>query len=140
MKKLINNKSVKLSSTKEGQRELLREHHNKINEIIEHVEALEKAQEELRDLFREHKENAYCHNPEPLHEDFCVCEEPMIATNTKTGKRNCLRCLKPPNSLQDTGVQEGIMKILVEYDKRYTVASLTILADKILALIKENHE
>ena len=38
MKKLSNRLSVKQSSTKEGQRELLREHTNKINEIIDVLE------------------------------------------------------------------------------------------------------
>lgn len=41
MKKLSNRLSVKQSSTKEGQRELLREHTNKISEIIEYCELLE---------------------------------------------------------------------------------------------------
>lgn len=41
MKKLSNRLSVKQSSTKEGQRELLREHTNKINNMIDWVTALE---------------------------------------------------------------------------------------------------
>ena len=41
IKKLTNHKGVKLSSIKEGQRELLREYRNKINELIERVNLLE---------------------------------------------------------------------------------------------------
>lgn len=43
IKKLGNTEGVKLSSTLGGQRELLRQHRNKINEIIEHLESQHKA-------------------------------------------------------------------------------------------------
>jgi hypothetical protein len=39
IKKLLNHRSVKLSSTLAGQRELLREIKNKINEIIDKLNA-----------------------------------------------------------------------------------------------------
>ena len=39
--------------------------------------------------------------------------------------------------MKQTNIRKEIMKVLVGYDKRYTVASLTILTDSIIQIFKE---
>jgi hypothetical protein len=116
----------------------------KTNDLISHVESLEKAQEEDRKRIKKIADWLEIDkiNIPPVHE-LCTCKEPRTCTNCGADYKNCLRCAKP---LQDTGVREKIKSLILAclggYILNFTYATQKSyeLADKILALIKENHE
>ena len=68
-------------------------------------------------------------------QEYCECKEPIVITSKKNGIY-CGICGKPLKPQNTEVLREGIIKILIGYDKRYTVASVSILADDILRLVK----
>jgi hypothetical protein len=84
-------------------------HHNgqacidcRLNDFISHVESLEKTQEEDRERLNAHI-GQYSYE-EPVHEEFCQCDEPEIIPKWK-GKNWCHRCEMPIKPTDD--IREG---------------------------------
>ena len=89
IKKLLNHRSVKLSSTVGGQRELLREHHNKINELIDTYDVLQGDIIVLKTNMR-----AIMGNVKP--QEYCECKERIgVSSNSSDGRLYCLSCSLP---------------------------------------------
>lgn len=129
MKKLSNRLSVKQSSTKEGQRELIREHTNKINEIIE---ALEKNPR----LVYVVEEKPYTAMRSTGEQEYCVCKKPREYSPAGKSKYcfNCNKYIKPQDD-----VREKLADIIIyvrngEYIKPQE--SAYDIADRILAIVK----
>ena len=145
MKKLSNRLSVKQSSTKEGQRELLREHTNKINNMIDWVTALEQreAKHELDVITSMQYLEKRINNKSPYtamrstgiecdkcpHE-YCECSEPI--TDNVYWKDKCFYCNRPIKPKED------VKKKLITYLTNHIGLNnnLDEIAGRILAIVK----
>lgn len=143
MKKLSNNNGVIKSSTLAGQRELLREYRNKINEIVESVTALEnrEAKHELDVITSmQYLEKRIEELKKPLkpytamrstgESEYCNCE------NAKTNFEWCLSCDKPIKPQEDVKTKE--LEKMIFYSKGWdgTYAEAHDLSSSILAIVK----
>jgi len=139
MKKLSNRLSVKQSSTKEGQRELIREHTNKINEIIE---ALEK-NPRLVYVVEE--------KPYTAMRSTGACKNPIYSINEHGDKTVTCGCKqsstvsyqveKDVNKSQEE-IRKDIYNILMDLDSiKIMIPSgkCWALADKIIKIFNEKH-
>ena len=141
MKKLSNRLSVKQSSTKEGQRELLREHTNKINNMIDWVTALEQreAKHELDVITSMQYLEKRINNKSPYTDmrstgdNYCKCEKPNIKCDFNN--KGCGLCHNCGAMIKS---QEDVKKKLITYLTNHIGLNnnLDEIAGRILAIVK----
>ena len=151
MKKLSNRLSVKQSSTKEGQRELLREHTNKINNMIDWVTALEQreAKHELDVITSMQYLEKRINNKSPYTAmrstgEYCECPNPKVAIciNNKCTGKYCQVCGKDTSfkiiRTKPIKPQEDVKKKLITYLTNHIGLNnnLDEIAGRILAIVK----
>jgi hypothetical protein len=143
MKKISNNMSVKKSSTLAGQRELLREHSNKINELIEKCDLLETY---IKDHNIWHYTEKSYTAQASTGSTWCECRVPMIGCIGSMDDDTCGNCGKKekPQEVRDCKpiVNKDLRKKLVDLIDENTNLNMEVLdiyglADKILKLLNK---
>jgi hypothetical protein len=108
-----------------------------LNVLTDHLESLEKAQEEMNKSFEAH-EVKYHFTHDPVHAGFCACKQPRLSNDINESDDLCRDCGKP---LPPDDIRERLLEIIYSFipwngSAKQTDANAQHAADKILTIVR----